>query len=627
MAKILIKDNALLILDEANDLFEWNHRAFFNIGIGFEVDEESGSYKYTNTNNFPAVVEEVLNYFKEEAIVVEVDQKVREIAETLRKQNEEFEKVKEELPTIPNVPIASTLVRPLKPYQLKGLEHLIKVQHGANFSVPGSGKTTMVYAYFDKLRKEGVVEKLFVVGPFSSFSPWEDESKECFGSRLNSARLVGSKRQSYYLQSEDFDLFLCHFQTAANDEDEIIQLCRKHKLLFVIDESHYMKRFEGGAWSTALLTISPFATRRVVLSGTPMPNGLKDLWSQMTFLWPGKQLLGERVAYKARCEDETQTDGIKADIKPFFYRVTKNDLQLPKPKFYRTEYDLKPIQAQIYNALSVRLLSELNIQPLDRIQLKQWRKSRMVRLLQTASNPSLLARYSEEFELPPLSSDGSSLVELIQKYSTFEMPAKFAAALSLLKKLVGEGKKVVIWTSFVHNIKMLESSMADVNHYTIHGAIPKDDKADEDFNRERQINEFKTTNTPSVLIANPAACAESISLHRVCHDAIYLDRTFNCGQFLQSLDRIHRIGLGPKEQVNYHILIAKNTIDEVVDERLDDKEKRMLRILEDEVPIGSFDVEGSEMELTDQEEALDFEATVKHTRKIVEGSQKTKRKK
>jgi SNF2 family DNA or RNA helicase len=119
-----------------------------------------------------------------------------------------------------------------------------------------------------------------------------------------------------------------------------------------------------------------------------------------------------------------------------------------------------------------------------------------------------------------------------------------------------------------------------------------------------------------LLIANPAACAESISLHKACHDAIYLDRTFNCGQFIQSLDRIHRIGLEQNEIVNYHILLAKNTIDETIDDRLDTKHETMIRVLEDDIPVGELDIEGPELESED-EEAADFDATVKDTQKFL----------
>jgi SNF2 family DNA or RNA helicase len=240
----------------------------------------------------------------------------------------------------------------------------------------------------------------------------------------------------------------------------------------------------------------------------------------------------------------------------------------------------------------------------------------MVRLLQAASNPTLLYQYSQEFEIPPISSDGTTLVELIEKYPNFEIPVKFEAAVELIKKLIKENKKVVLWTTFIHNIEMLKDKLKSIKYFTVYGAIPRDDNENEIFNREKEIREFKLSKEPCLLIANPAACAESISLHKYCHDAIYLDRTFNCGQYIQSMDRLHRIGLDQNEIVNYYILIAKDTIDETIDQRLDEKFETMIHVLEDEIPIGDLDIEGPELENED-EEAADFEATVNDVRKFL----------
>ena len=616
MIKLEIRNGDLIVEDDSKEIFNWQNRAFFNISLEFEVDEDNNRYFFTEKNKFQDSIREIVSYLNENEVEFTPDEKVAQLIASIQQQEAEFSQAKENLNANISLQKSTSFQRELKPYQIKGVEHFLKIKHGANFSVPGSGKTTMVYAYYDELKRHGIVDKIFVVGPFSSFSPWEEESEKCFGHKINSARLVGGRRQSYYLQSSQYELFLCHYQTAANDKDEIIELCKRHKVLLVIDESHYIKRFAGGVWADALLTIAPNAKRRVILSGTPMPNGYMDLWSQMTFLWPSKQVLGERNAYKNRCDDVAQQEEIKKEIRPFFYRVKKSDLKLPKPKTNKTFYELKPIQAQIYHALSIRLITELKLQPDDRQKLKQWRKAKMVRLLQAASNPTLLNRYSQEFEIPPLSADGTSLIELIEKYPKFEMPTKFEVAIDLTKKLMSEGKKVLLWTTFIHNIDMLRERLKDLKYFTIHGAIPRDDNENEIFNREKEIREFKTSKEPCLLIANPAACAESISLHKACHDAIYLDRTFNCGQFIQSLDRIHRIGLEQNEIVNYHILLAKNTIDETIDNRLDAKHETMIRVLEDEIPIGELDIEGPELENED-EEAADFEATVKDTQKFL----------
>lgn len=610
MIEVRINKGILQVTDPSRRLFEWVHNSFFRFSLNLEADETAAMYTCNRAGDFPDLVREIVAYLFEEELGFTTDRKVDELIGNIQNLDAEFNQARINLSQEMDAKVPASFERDLKPYQLAGLSHLIKVGNGANFSVPGSGKTSVVYAYYEVLKDQGMADKLFVVGPFSSFLPWEDEAIKCLGRKLRSARLVGPKRYQRYLGSNRYELFLTHYQTAANDKAEIISLCLKHKILLVIDESHYIKRFSGGKWAPSLLAIAPYAAKRVILSGTPMPNGYLDLWSQMTFLWPGKQLLGERNAYKSRLEDPIRVESVRTDVRPFFYRVRKTDLKLPPPKFRRCQFTLAPIQAEIYKALATRLLSELILQPSDRQKLRHWRKARMVRLMQAASNPTLLGKFSEEFDVPPLSSDGTTLTELIDKYSKYEVPSKFQAATQLAMDLLNKGKKVIIWTSFVHNIKMLKRTLKDTELYTIYGAVPRDEADDASFNREKEITAFRREGSPSVLLANPAACAESISLHKVCHDAIYLDRTFNCGQYLQSLDRIHRIGLERNEIVNYHILLATGTIDQTIDDRLEEKSERMKSVLEDDIPIGDLDVEAQEMEESDSEVERDFEATV-----------------
>ena len=151
----------------------------------------------------------------------------------------------------------------------------------------------------------------------------------------------------------------------------------------------------------------------------------------------------------------------------------------------------------------------------------------------------------------------------------------------------------------------------DIQNFIIYGAVPKDEDSDIEFNREQQIRDFKESKKSCALVANPAACAESISLHKICHDAIYLDRTFDCGQYLQSLDRLHRIGLTASEVVTYHILFSNNSIDETIDRRLKEKEQSMLKILEDDLPIGGLQAEEHAMAQSEQEELDDFNEAIK----------------
>jgi SNF2 family DNA or RNA helicase len=103
-----------------------------------------------------------------------------------------------------------------------------------------------------------------------------------------------------------------------------------------------------------------------------------------------------------------------------------------------------------------------------------------------------------------------------------------------------------------------------------------------------------------------------VSLHRICKHAIYLDRTFNGAHYLQSLDRIHRIGLGKRDRVHYYVLQAKHTIDLVIDARLEEKKDRMLRILEDD-DFRELALESPQEDFSEEsEEERDFAALIAH---------------
>jgi len=64
-----------------------------------------------------------------------------------------------------------------------------------------------------------------------------------------------------------------------------------------------------------------------------------------------------------------------------------------------------------------------------------------------------------------------------------------------------------------------------------------------------------------------------------------MERDYNCANFLQSKDRIHRVGLKEDTQTNYYYLISSNSIDSVINNRLDTKVKRMEKIIDEDIPL------------------------------------------
>ena len=111
-------------------------------------------------------------------------------------------------------------------------------------------------------------------------------------------------------------------------------------------------------------------------------------------------------------------------------------------------------------------------------------------------------------------------------------------------------------------------------------------EADDPDSREGRIERFRYDPSCMVMVANPAAASEGMSLHMQCHHAVYVDRSFNATHYLQSIDRIHRLGLPPDTETHIHVLrnlVPKGfgSIDMSVSRRLAKKMRALEELLND----------------------------------------------
>ena len=105
-----------------------------------------------------------------------------------------------------------------------------------------------------------------------------------------------------------------------------------------------------------------------------------------------------------------------------------------------------------------------------------------------------------------------------------------------------------------------------------------------DFEIKKNImEEFNDNNSDlDALVALPQACSESISLHKACQNAIYYDLNYNAAEFLQSLDRIHRVGGSEIHPVYYNFLHYEKTVDTKIFEKVFLKADRQMQIIEED---------------------------------------------
>ena len=509
--------------------------------------------------------------------------------------------------------LKKNIKRTLYPLQLLSSYHLAFAQNACNFSVPGSGKTSIVYGaytYLKSLPKDHpkYVDKLLVVGPLSSFAPWENEYSECFGKKITAKRLSGDismskdvKKQHLY-SGKPAELILISHAGVNKLQDEIVDFLKKNKTMVVVDEAHRVKNPEG-VWGQSVVEIAKEARARVILTGTPVPNGYEDLFNLYQFLYPFKykDILGFHYGNLADMTKSKEYDSRRVKefidkINPFFVRIKKSDLKLPPPEApHIIEVAMDNLQREIYDFIEVKYVRSFQHNSSGTVK-DVLNKAKLIRLRQAATNPSLLTKPIKETldsddldysamvnNMPNEFQDDSEILKKIFDYSNNNIPNKFEEVERIvLEEIIANKGKVIIWTIFVQNAKGLKNFLIEnnIDSELLIGEV-------ETSEREKIIKKFNDPKNYdfSVVIANPFAVAESISLHKGCHNAIYLERDYNCSNFLQSKDRIHRVGLLPDQKTNYYYILAEDSIDQIIDDSLNLKIERMEKVIDSEIPL------------------------------------------
>lgn len=465
--------------------------------------------------------------------------------------------------------------RELKPFQLRDLRRLLSLENGANFSVPGAGKTTVTLALHVLTRVPGQV--LIVVGPKASFPAWREVVAECIrpgapnGNTETFTILTTSGEALSKALKSGATRFVISYDLLINNPEILTNFTAQHKVHLVLDEAHRMKAGFGSLRGALLLNMAPLPIRRDILTGTPMPQQPSDLQSQLDFLWPGAGL-GLQIS---------RGDPPRQVLGELYVRTTKQDLGLLKPHRHFLSVPMADGQMALYGIVKNEFLRQVSRLGLDaRFDAPAARRS-VMRLLQLSANPVLALRSVAD---DSLTLDSGVLEQVIAEGPSTKMRAVADKARELAK----QGRKSVIWTIFTETIQQMELLLADLNPVSLYGAIPSGEPTDPST-REGRIRRFHDDPSCMTMIANPAAAGEGISLHKICHDAIYLDRSYVTTHYLQSIDRIHRLGLPEGVETNIWIYrtlapMGLGCIDHSVSHRLRQK-LRALQILLDDADL------------------------------------------
>lgn len=484
--------------------------------------------------------------------------------------------------------VDDNMERELRDKQMRDAFFMYAMSKSANFSVPGSGKTSSALAVYCYLKTNDLVDRIVMVGPKNAFGSWIDEFKACFGDKQKLKlfniqdslyKSANMKRNALKYDSADKNLFLINYEGLGACLEEL-KLIVSNRTLLIFDEVHKVKAINGKRAADAL-ELAKYSSYTIAMTGTPIPNTYLDLYNLLHILYNDEYM--EFFGFDTiMLKDPSIADieVINDKIQPFFCRTTKQELHVP---------EAEPDIFENVNATEDEQL-------LFDILCKKYQNNKLalfIRILQLESNPQMILNtldlndFSDilnvtdnidNIDIVDYSEDVKRLIDRIK------ITSKTAACVNKTVTLVHSGKKVVIWCIFCESIEHIKRLLREngIKAELIMGEIELEQ-------RQCLINNFKDGKF-DVLITNPHTLAESVSLHTVCHDAIYFEYSYNLVHLLQSKDRIHRLGLKENQYTQYYFMMShyygqkgEESIDWKIYQRLMEKEQRMLDAIDNHV--------------------------------------------
>lgn len=455
----------------------------------------------------------------------------------------------------------------LLPHQTDGTAFLRSNEYAALFDEQGLGKSKQVIDAISAEIEDGNLRGALIVCPNGLKSTWADEI-ERFSSLSYAVFGSGRKARRTAFRSLRASFYVINYEAVETELASLRALLRFKPMALVLDESHRIKT-PNAKVTKAILKLRSDAARRYLLSGTPVANKPDDLWSQIFFLDGGESLGATPEQFRSRYGSSNgykNVDDLRERLSAIsMRRLKEGTIQLLPKNAGRVHVDIGGQQRVMYDKMRNELALWVTTLNGEQV-LKQAEVilARLVRLAQLASNPGLLdACYQET-------------------------PAKFAALDDLLSTHIDQNRqKAIVWTSFVGNIDTLQSRYPQYRPVTLYGEMQTPE-------RDRAVRAFRTDETVRLLIANPAAAREGLTLTEA-NIAVYLDRTFNLVDYLQSQDRIHRIS--QRRPCEIVLLLANATIDQFIDFSLEQKHRLARFVQKDAEAIGAADLTLSKPEL------------------------------
>ena len=398
------------------------------------------------------------------------------------------------------------------------------------FDEQGTGKTLSALAAFDILKNGGDIDFMMVIAPQSAINAWLDDTKQIPSTPVpRISTIVGSRGEKSDALLAHADIYALSYETLNSTLVMAKTVAQHGKCLLVVDEAFNIKNPEATR-SKSVMELRSVCARAFVLSGTPAPRSPEDIIHQSDVADNGYAFQGYRSAGD-HLRDAEQVHKILADRSVYLRRTKDDVLPMLPPKDMRiVRVDLLDRQRELYeNARDDIVFSLRDMNNNDFKQNLTSYFSRRAKLLQLCGCPSMVDKM-----LPDDHAKIKKLDELVEE------------------TVVKNERKLVIWTGYTRSVEEIAIRYEKHGIAVIHGSTPAEE-------RRAAINQFQTDSSVKIFLGNPAAAGAGITLHAAA-DAVYVSYTDKAADFIQSIDRIHRIGQSA-DSVRYHFLVCENTIE------------------------------------------------------------------
>jgi SNF2 family DNA or RNA helicase len=406
-------------------------------------------------------------------------------------------------------------------YQTSAVKTIQNMEYAAIFHEQGLGKSKIAIDLLLFWLDAKEVDTVLLVVKKGLVNNWIKELKN--HTHISPILISNDYKSNHEVFNCPARLILTHYEAVKAEQKRIKTFLKTRNVSVILDESTKIKNPESSL-TKVFFDLSNLFKKRIILTGTPVANRPYDIWAQVFFLDHGKSLGNKFDDFKKRLEldnklykdedrkkeFEKNLDEINNLISKFTVRENKQseNIKLPEKKYINILCDWEDDQKKIYDSYRFELKNYIKKDDLIIEDNAEEIIKRLIRLVQAASNPSLI---DEDYK---------------------KTPGKFLELTKLVNKIIANEEKVIIWSNFTQNIDFFHKSL-DQKTVRIHGKLSMEERNN---SVEKFLNDFDTR----ILLATPGAAKEGLTL-TVANHAIFFDRGFSLDDYLQAQDRIHRV--------------------------------------------------------------------------------------